>query len=400
MDIPNIPKNDLVAILRSILGEDRDLELEGVTITAEELAVTIHGTPGLTADLLLPELAAAPPFPGTEAALQVPPYTPPVRTYPGRIGEVELGATRGDGGTRDGTITIGGAMTPAFNLFEGSVSHPPVVAGSVFDIPPPLAGPVKASFGDAVEDACEWARIWVERYGADMIDLDLISTDPYLRDTPVRRAVHLVEDLLQAVRVPLIIGGSGNPEKDAKLLPKVAEACSGERILLSSATMDMWEPVAEAARKYGHVVLAWSPIDINQAKELNRKLTGLISPEQIIMDPTSAALGYGLEYSYSVMERIRLAGIMGDKELQMPLASGTANSWGAREAWRKDPALGPRKFRGPLWEVTGALAYLLAGVDLFIMVHPGAARTVADMVGWLTNGKHPPTFPEFIGVGA
>jgi acetyl-CoA decarbonylase/synthase, CODH/ACS complex subunit delta len=386
-------QTQLIQSLIRLLAGGGELELERVTFSAKELTLSLSelsGVPGL-AEHLLPE--------PLQTGLADVGYHIPARTYPGRIGEVVLGSTRGDGGSRVRSVTIGGATAPPFHLFEGAGPHVPVVAGSVFDIVPPLPGPVKSSFGDAVEDPCAWAKAWVDRYGADLIDLDLISTDPYLKDTPVKRAVGLVEDLLQAVDVPLIIGGSGNPEKDAKLLPKVAEVCAGERILLSSATTGMWEPVAKAAQEYNHVVLAWSPIDINQAKELNRKLMGYLPPDQIVMDPTSAALGYGLEYSFSVMERIRLAGLMGDKELQCPQASGTANSWGAREAWKRDDSLGPREYRGPLWETTGALAFLLAGVDLFIMVHPGAARTIEDIVGWLAEGRNPPTFPDFIGVG-
>ena len=210
----------------------------------------------------------------------------------------------------------------------------------------------------------------------------------------------LVEDLLQAVNVPLIIGGSGNPEKDAKLLPKVAEVCAGERILLSSATTGMWEPVAKAVEEYNHVVLAWSPIDINQAKELNRKLMGYLPPDQIVMDPTSAALGYGLEYSFSVMERIRLAGLMGDKEAcSAPRRRGPQIPGGHGRPGKEMIPSGPVNIEARSGKQPGALAFLLAGIDLFIMVHPGAARTIEDIVGWLADGRNPPTFPDFIGVG-
>ena len=205
---------------------------------------------------------------------------------------------------------------PAFHLYEGQQSHPPIVAGNVFDITPPLPKPVRECFGDALQDPLAWAKFWVTKVGADIIDLELTSSDPYVKDTPVKESIKLVEDMLQAVDVPLMIGGSGNPEKDAKLLPKVAEVCAGERVLLSSATEDMWEPVAKAAKKYNQLILAWTSIDLNQAKELNRRLLEYIPLEQIVIDPTSAALGYGLEYAFTIMERIRLAAIMGDEELQ------------------------------------------------------------------------------------
>ena len=327
-------------------------------------------------------------------------YNIPKREYSGRIVEVTIGATKADGGSRSKTITIGGEQIPAFHLYEGKQSHPPIVAGDVFDITPPLPKPVRECFGDVLQDPLEWAKFWINKVGADIIDLELTSSDPYVKDTPVKESIKLVEDMLQAVDVPLMIGGSGNPEKDAKLLPKVAEVCAGERVLLSSATEDMWEPVVKAAKKYNQLVLAWTSIDLNQAKELNRRLLEYIPLEQIVIDPTSAALGYGLEYAFTIMERIRMAAILGDEELQCPQGSGTANSWGAREAWRKAPELGPREYRGPLWEATAAITYLLAGIDLFIMLHPGAVRTFKDIVGWLMGEKNHPTFTDWIGIGA
>lgn len=376
--------NDWLAELLKILGQYEELELQNVVIDAEELELTLS-SPALP--------AFVPPKP---TALMEAEFQPPSKEYPGRIAEVTLGATRSEGGTRRYTVTIGGETTPAFHLYEGEVPNPPVIAGDVFDIPISLPGPVSDQLGDAIEDPLKWAKLCVDKFGVDLVDLELISTDPALKDTPVKQAVKLVEDMLQAVDVPLVVGGSGNPEKDSQLLPRVAEVCEGERVLLSSATEDVYKPIAEAARKYGHVVLAWTSIDLNKAKELNRRLFEYIPKEQVVIDPTSAALGYGIEYAFSVMERIRLGGIMGDEELQCPMGSGTANSWGAREAWRRDPELGPRELRGPLWETVAALTYLLAGNDLFIMLHPASIRTLKDVIGWLRGEEKPSTFDGWL----
>jgi acetyl-CoA decarbonylase/synthase complex subunit delta len=417
----------------NFLNNYEEFELQGVTLYAEELEISIQPAMQGVSDVAIrrelgkafAELGRILGSVGTvssqqsiqQAAQQAPSlqpptvtpkpprliklpeleYNPPIKEYPGKIAEVKLGATRAEGGTRSKVITIGGETMPAFNLFEGKQKNPPVIAGDVFDIPIPLPSPVRKHFKDALEDPCEWAKLWVNKYGADLIDFELISTDPYIKDTPISESVKLVENMLQAVDVPLVIGGSGNPEKDARLLPKIAEVCEGERVMLSSATLDMWEPVAQAAKKYKQVVLAWTSIDVNQAKELNRKLLSYLPKEQIVIDPTSAALGYGIEYAFTVMERIRLAAILGDEELQCPQGSGTANSWGAREAWRKEPELGPRELRGPLWETVGALTYLLAGIDLFIMLHPLAARTLKDVISWLMGESKKPTFIKLLG---
>jgi acetyl-CoA decarbonylase/synthase complex subunit delta len=143
--------------------------------------------------------------------------------------------------------------------------------------------------------------------------------------------------------------------------------------------------VAKAAKTHDQLVLSWTSIDINQQKELNRRLLDYVTPDQIIIDPTTAALGYGAEYSFTIMQRMRLAGLMGDSELQFPLSSGTTNAWAAREAWMKKPELGPRELRGPIWESTTALMFLLAGVDVFMMMHPAAIKTVHDLISWLST---------------
>ena len=163
----------------------------------------------------------------------------------------------------------------------------------------------------------------------------------------------------------------------------------GERCLISSLTVDMDLPkVAPLVKKHGHVALSFSPMDMNRARELNRRLYEFIPKDQIIMDTTTAALGYGLDYAFTVMERARLAGLMGDPELQHPISSGTTNAWAAREAWIKmDPDWGPRELRGPIWETVTALSLLLVGVDLFMMMHPAAVKTVKSVIKELTSGN-------------
>jgi acetyl-CoA decarbonylase/synthase complex subunit delta len=363
----------------NFLDELKELELENVDFVVERLEF-----------ILQPQILGLP-APGLSEVIKRPTeilsleYLPPIETYRGNVAEVILGATKTEGGTRSKSITVGGEKTPPFYIFEGEKPHPPVVVGDVFDMKISVPRPVRDHFGDAVEDPAEWARLYVEKYDADMIDLELISTDPLLKDTSAKDAARLVEEVLQAVDVPLIIGGSGSPKKDGEVLMKAAEVAEGERVLLSSATSDLYIPIAEAAVKYGHNVLAWTSLEINQQKELNRKLFEYLPKERIVIDPTSAALGYGIEYAFTIMERMRLAALYGDQELQMPLCSATSNSWAAREAWRKDPELGPRNLRGPLWETTSALAFLLAGVDMYIMLHPAAIKTLKDVSGWLMD---------------
>ena len=317
-------------------------------------------------------------------------FTEPIRTYPSEIVEVTIGATKGEGGTRGKKIVIGGEKAPPFYLFEGVMPHRPVISIDVFDLPPSLASAMKAPFKDVLGDPAEWAKKAVEKYGADMINLHLTSTDPLIKGTSPEEAVKTMENVLQAVDVPLSIGGCGDPERDLQLFKRLAEVGEGERLLFNSVTLDMnVREAAEAISKHGHAVIAFTSMDLTLARELNRKLREAAFPrDSIVMDTTTAALGYGLEYAFSVMERARLSGLMGDPELRYPLASGTTNAWAAREAWMKmDPKWGPRELRGPIWETITAIALLLAGVDYFMMMHPVAVRTIRDLIDGLLNGK-------------
>jgi len=239
---------------------------------------------------------------------------------------------------------------------------------------------------EVLGDPAEWARLSVEKFGADMVNLHLVSIDPLINDTPPAVAAKTVEKVLQAVDVPLAVGGCGDPQKDLKVFEKVTEATQGERILFNSVTLDMdVKKTAEVIRKFGHATIAFTSMDMNRARELNRKLYEYLPREDIVIDTTTAALGYGLDYAFSIMERTRLAALMGDSELQHPMASGTTNAWAAREAWMTlAPEWGPRELRGPMWESVTALTLLLAGVDYFMMMHPAAVKTVREVTGQLT----------------
>lgn len=315
-------------------------------------------------------------------------FVPPIETYQGRICEVQLGATKGEGGTRRRPLVVGGEKSPAYYLFENSTPHSPVIALDVFDMRIPLAKAVKMHVEEVLDDPAAWAKLAVDKFGADMITLHLVSADPLLKDTTPKEAASTVEKVLQAVNVPIAVGGCGHPQKDTEVFEKVAEVASGERVLISSITLDMdVERCAKTLKKHGHVALAFTAMDLNHARELNRKLYEFLPKEQIIMDTTTAALGYGFEYAFTVMERARLSALMGDAELQHPLSSGTTNAWAAREAWMKmTPEWGPRELRGPLWETVTALTLLLAGVDVFMMMHPAAVKTLKETLNRLTEG--------------
>lgn len=333
-------------------------------------------------------------------------YTPVMTKYPNAIREVTLGATKSGGGSRGSTVTIGGATTPAYADRVRLPPHNPVIALDVFDMPISLPMVLKENVAEVMEQPAEWAKMNVEKFGADVVTIHLMSTDPLLKDATPADAVRTVEEILQAVDVPIIVGGCGDPKKDAAVFTAISEMAAGERLLLNSVTLDMaeqktLESVAMSAKKNGHVLLAFTGLELNNAKELNRRLYEYLPPDQIVMDLTTVALGYGLEYSFTIHERARYAALMGDTELAHPVISAATNAWAAREAWMKmPPEYGSRDLRGPIWETINAITLLLAGIDLFLMMHPAAVLTIRDVISRLENPEaalHEPV-ADWVGV--
>ncbi len=316
-------------------------------------------------------------------------YVPPFETFPGSIREVRLGAMKKDGGSRGSSFTIGGSNSPPFVYRDKPPVHLPVFAMDIFDMNIPMPMAVKSGIHDVMDDPAEWARRNVEKFGADMVTVHLVSTDPLSKDSSPAEAARTVEKVLQAVDVPLIIGGCGDPKKDAAVFAKVSEVAAGERLLLNSVTLDMAsanviEAITRSAKDNGHAVIGLTGLELNKAKELNRRLFEYLPPEDIVMDLTTVALGYGLEYSFTIHERARHAALMGDDELQQPTISAASNAWVAREARMKmDEKYGPREFRGPLWETLNGLTLLMAGVDIFMVAHPTTLNTLKEIVQML-----------------
>jgi acetyl-CoA decarbonylase/synthase complex subunit delta len=301
-------------------------------------------------------------------------FKPPIKDYPGSIAQVQLG----DGSRKP--VYLGGQE--ALYRFEHPQPNPPVVTFDVFDIPMPgLPRPIREHFEDVMESPGEWAKKAVKDYGANMVTVHLIGTGPKVMDKSPREGAQAIEEVLQAVKVPLVIGASGDPIKDPLVLEAAAEVAEGERCLLASANMDLdYKKVAKAALDYNHAVLSWSIIDVNMQKSLNKYLMNEgLKQEDIVMDPTTCALGYGIEFSIDVITRTRLGGLKGDHDLQMPMSSGTTNAWGSREAWMKKDEWGPTDYRGPLWEIMTGLTLMLNGVDIFMMLHPTSVKILREI---------------------
>ena len=300
--------------------------------------------------------------------------------YSGKIKEITLG-----GGEK--AVTVGGETVYPFHLFEGEMPHLPKIAMEVYDAPPeewPEAA--LEPFRGVTDDPAAWATKCIQDYGAEMICLQLASIDPNGLNRSADEATQVVQRIADTVDVPLIVWGCANNEKDAEVLRKVAEVCEGKDLILGPVEEGNYKQIGAAAIAYKHTVAASTPIDINLCKQLNILLGDLGVPDaQLIVDPTTGGLGYGLEYTYSVMERDRMAALtQEDERLQFPMVCNVGKEvWKVKEvsiSEKEDPKLGNAKKRGILMEGVTAMTLLLAGADVLIMRHPEAVVLVKSMI--------------------
>ncbi len=308
------------------------------------------------------------------------PFEIPKMTYTEKIKEVKLGK-----GLK--AVIVGGETVYPFYLFEGEMPYPPRIAMEVYDaVPDDWPEAALEPFHDVVKDPVAWAKNCVESHGAELIALQLVSTDPNGLNRSAEEAVETVKKVASAVNVPVIVWGSGNADKDTEVLRKVAEVCDGMNLIIGPVVEGNYKQVGAGAIGYKHTVIASTPIDINLAKQLNILLGNLGVPdEQMILDPTTGGLGYGIEYTYSVMERVRMAALtQQDERLQFPIICNMAKEvWKTKEAKTKTeeaPTLGDAKKRGILMEAVTAIMLLLAGADVLVMRHPEAIKLVREMI--------------------
>jgi len=302
-------------------------------------------------------------------------------SYSGKIKEIKLGGGK--------AVTVGGETCYPFYLFEGEMPHTPRIAMEVWDMPPEgWAAAALGPFKGVTDDPVTWANKCINDYGAEMICLQLVSTDPNGLDRGADEATEVVKKVADAIDVPLIVWGTANHDKDTEVLRKVAEVCQGRNLIIGPLEEGDHKKIGAAAISYHHTVVASSPIDINLAKQLNILLGNLGVPDElIIVDPTVSCIGYGIEYCYSVMERIRMAGLtQQDDKLQFPLICNISKeAWKTKEVHLPDGELnmGDAGKRGILLEAMSAMVLLLAGGDVMIMRHPEAIKLVREMIAEL-----------------
>ena len=316
------------------------------------------------------------------------PFDLPKERFPGRIRQVTMGATAQQGGTRRASLTVGGSNGLPFHRFESEMPNKPLVVMDVADTPRVVPDNLVQSMGQVVKEPVEWARKCEKEWGADMLLLRLLSANPEEENRPVEECESLVKETLRSTSLPMLVYGCGFEEKDAKLMEAVSNAGKGERLFLGLAEEKAFKSLAAASMANGHGIVAFSNLDINLAKQMNILLLDFgVKPENIIMDPLMAALGMGLEYSYSVIERLRMGALSGDPVLQMPIICDASCAWTVPDAMEDDPRKGAKELRGLWWETMTAYSAVVAGADIVIMRHPKSVAMFRQAVAGLSGGE-------------
>lgn len=279
--------------------------------------------------------------------------------------------------TIGGSLKVGGESTLPFLQFEGEVPNKPIAVLEVFD-QEPVEWPelLKEAWAGVLNDPVAWAKKCVE-LGADAVALRLMSAHPDWSNASAEDVAKTAKAVADAISVPLIVLGTGVEEKDGEILPVICDALSGKNCLIGCVTPNNYKSITAAAIGGGHSLIASSPLDINLAKQLNILITEMAMPiERISSDPIVSALGYGIEYAYSIMERARIGALTGDKMLAVPITCFVgAEAWKTKEARDPDvPEWGPQADRAILWEVMTATSFAAAGGSIMVMRHPESVK--------------------------
>jgi acetyl-CoA decarbonylase/synthase, CODH/ACS complex subunit delta len=358
----------------------------------------------------VPEMKVAPvAVPSPEVALTPEPESPKITLKPdeewlpeetslevlkeswsGSVREVTIGATSANGGTRTSVVTVGGETAMPFMDFEGSMPHKPVVAIEIKDRrPDDWSELLVERWGDVMDDPGDWAKA-AEAAGAEMILVTISLNDADGNPTKPEAAVAAVRKVLDATGLPVAVFGPGQSDADNELLVPISDAFKGERLLLGICEDKNYRTIAASAMANGHLVDARTAMDVNLAKQLNILINDMGLPlDRIIMDPTTGALGYGFEYGYSVMERLRLAALQGDSMTQMPmLVTPGEECWKAKESKVGEGVpeeWGAWAERAITWETLTSVMLIESGANIVVLRHPESLNRTQEAIEDLTG---------------
>lgn len=308
------------------------------------------------------------------------PFAPPKETYSGKVYSVTIGS-------EPKGVMVGGENVLPFHTFEGSSPNRPVIAYEIQDVPPAdWPADLQKPYKNVSNDPASWAKFCQDELRAKAVALRLMGTHPDRENRSPEDAAKTVKEVLSVTDIPLIILGSNHAEKDSTVLIAAAEAAKDRNCIIGKAQEANYKTIAAAAMANNHKLIAMSELDINLSKQLNILITQMgFDKERIITDPMCSALGYGLEYTYSVMERIRLAALtQNDATMQQPMLGDVGlYVWKVKEAQASEadvPQWGSLEERSIAWEAVTAVSLLVAGAEILIMRHPKAIESVEKVI--------------------
>lgn len=237
---------------------------------------------------------------------------------------------------------------------------------------------LKQAWGECIYNPVEYSKkallkkndFLAVKFNLDENDLD--ELDKYLQ---------MLSEIETISQKPLIVTGSELEEVDEVLLPKITETLQKPAIIGSFCEKNYKKTLKNFDN---HKIIARTPIDINLAKELNILLSDFgVSLDNILIDTTIGALGYGLDYAYSVIERIKQAALGGDEYLNMPIISFVGEEvFKSKETKSSEyaPSWGKIEERATMWEVATAGAFMAAGSNILVVRHPKTLSTLNKLI--------------------
>ena len=307
-------------------------------------------------------------------------FVPKTQPFSGKINAVTLG-------TGDKAIVIGGQNVLPFYTFDAPIENAPKIGVEVSDLASNWEWPALKEFYAGCESMADYAKKAETIEGCDFICLNFVGADPNGANRSVADCVADAKAVAEVVTKPIVVMGCKNLERDGELLAALAEALAGKNVLFMSAKNENYKTVgASVALASGQKLGAETADDINLAKQLNIMLKSLnVSPESVVMDIGTAAVGYGYEYAASTFDRIRLAALaQGDADLQMPILAAVCNdTWSVKESTASEadePAWGCMEERAISMEVATAAADLTGGADAVVLRHPESVATIKKFI--------------------
>jgi len=282
-----------------------------------------------------------------------------------------------------GSISVGGYNSLPFMHSESNISNKPLVAIEIYlNVPVNYPEILLNTWGNNIYNPVKWA-ITASNTGADALVIRFNIKEDEDINLEINKSKNILREITALVNIPIIITGTNRQEYDVKLIPELAKA-TNTGLTFGIIDEDNYKSIIPALIENGHNVIARTPIDINLAKELNILISEMgFDPNKIIIDPNMGALGYGIDYAYSVIERIKLAALQGDNMLNMPIITFVGEeTWKTKEAKSDNvpDEWGNKQTRAVSWECITASSIVLAGADIVVVFHPDSVKHLKKFI--------------------